>query len=293
MLSILLNLIINFALPQPIITQNYLPVYNQAGQVEQTVYFGPERSQDSTSLGPKLTADSALVIDKNTNTILLAKDPEKLHPIASLTKLMTAIVFLEHNPGWDQTIEYTVDDNVGGASLWLEYGDQATVTDLYRAMLVGSKNNAVMMLVKSTGMSVDQFVAKMNEKAAALGLQQTSFADPTGLSEYNQSSATDYVKIMNQVFQQPQITEVLTAQTHQMETVNTKRQLTVKNTNRLLKSYLNLKGGKTGYTYEAGYCLAVETEAGIYIIVPGAADADARFQEVKALATWTETNYNE
>lgn len=297
MLGIIISLIINFI--SPLVIKNeaqYFPVYNPDSSIEQTVYFGPERIAGSLSLGPKLSADSAIVADKKTGQILLAKNIEQEHPIASLTKLMTTLVFLETNPDWESVIEYEPQDYAPGAQLPLRFGEQAKLVDIYRSMLVGSQNNATLMLVRSTGLDQAEFVQRMNQKASDLGLGQTHFTEPTGLSEKNVSSAKDYLKLIQAAFATQEVKAILTSDNHLFETVNTHRLIQVKNTDKLLDSYLQVQAGKTGFTYEAGHCFVAEITnldgEEIYLVILGSSSRKDLWQETKILATWAFENYN-
>lgn len=106
------------------------------------------------SLPDALTAQSAIVVNRLNNEIVFNKNIDEIRPIASMTKLMTALVFLENNPGWEKVITMQKDDFVGGATLWVNPSDKITIRDLFYAMLAASKNNAVMALIRSTGLKI-------------------------------------------------------------------------------------------------------------------------------------------
>lgn len=296
MLSLVISLILNLTSPQLAeMPEQYLPVRNPDGSIEQTVYFGPERVAGSQSLGPKVSATSALVADKKIGKLLLNKNSAQQQPIASLTKLMTAVVFLETDLDWQAIIEFTRSDYAPGAKLLLQFGEQVRVVDLYRSMLVGSKNNATLMLVRSTNLGQEEFVYRMNQKASELGMVQTSFSEPTGLSEKNVSTAQDYLTLIKVVFNNQEIRQILIQEEHLFETVNTHRVLKVDSTVKLLNSYLQVQAGKTGFTYEAGRCFVTEITnqegAAIYIVILGSNSMTDVWQETKGLANWAFTNY--
>lgn len=257
-----------------------------AGEGEQIV-----RRNDS--LAPELSAAAALVVDARTGILLYQKNAGSWRSIASLTKMMTAAVFLQHNPGWDKEIMMTAADNVGGASLDWRPGEIVNVRDLFYATLVGSKNNAAKALVRSTGLSEAEFVGKMNAQAAAWGLTQTRFVEPTGLSADNISSARDYIRLGNRALQRPEIMQATTAPAYNIATKNTRRVIGLRNTNRLTQSgRYYLTGGKTGFTYEAGYCLLTRLRPDknstndIITLVMGDTGYGNLFSNTEALANW-------
>jgi D-alanyl-D-alanine carboxypeptidase len=139
--------------------------------------------ENPADFNKNLTVKSALVLEKRTGNVVFEKSAGEVRPIASLTKLMTALVFLEYNPGWDKIVTLEKTDFVGGATLWLKKGDKVRVKDLFYAMLAGSKNNAAEALVRSTGLKREKFIELMNEKAQNWSLSNTIFYDTTGLDE--------------------------------------------------------------------------------------------------------------
>jgi len=208
-----------------------------------------------------MTAAAALVIDKQNNHVLFSKNAEEQRSIASLTKLMTALIFLENNPGWDVVVTMQESDFVGGASLWVPVGTQITVRDLFYSMMIGSKNNAVMALVRATGLTNEQFVAKMNQKAARLGLEKTNFTEPTGLSEKNVSTAFEISKLARLAFANPIIYNATTTKSYSVKPINSELTYPVINTSqKVLERDLDITGSKTGYTHEAGYCLVTQAK---------------------------------
>ena len=248
------------------------------------------------ALGPNINAKSAIVIDYKTGLPLWQKNPELVLPIASLTKLMTALVLLDLGLDWSQEVEINADDNsIEGARLKVPTGVKVTLEDVFRAMLVGSANNATQTLVSATGLGEAAFVEKMNQKAFDLGLENTVFVEPTGLSENNVSTVVDYVKIAKEAFSKEKVRSLSVLQEHLMETTDGQF-IQVKNTNKLVReSYLNIAGSKTGFTYEAGYCLVMllQNQAGDQIIslVLNSETDIIRQNDSKAIEAWTFGNY--
>lgn len=251
--------------------------------------------------GLKLTAKSAVVIERETEKILFEKNSDRKTPVASISKLATALVFLDSKPDWDKTIYMQASDYVGGATLRVGRGESLRARDLFYASLIGSSNNAVAALVRASGMSEKEFMLAMNKKARELGMIDTYFAEPTGLNMVNHSTALDVAKLMKAVLEQEEIIEAVKLEDYTFRTLNTGRWVRIENTDKLLSSFLNngdgykILGGKTGYTSEAGYCLTVGisgSEGGEIIgVILGAESNGARFQEMKGMAWWVFNNW--
>jgi len=209
-----------------------------------------------------LTAESALVLDKKTGEIIFAKNQEEVRPMASLTKLMTVLVFLENNPGWNKKVVMQKADFVGGATLYAKIGDVVSTKDLFYATLVGSKNNAVEALIRATGLSRENFIKKMNEKAKNWGLTNTYYDDPTGLSEKNVSTAREMSIIAKEAFAKLDILKATTTKIYTVHPTNRNVSLAIANTSaKVLNRDLCITGSKTGYTTEAGYNLVTQAKA--------------------------------
>lgn len=248
------------------------------------------------SAGILVTSGSALVIDKSTDTILFQKEPDSIHSIASVTKLMTALVFLEHNPGFDQIGQIGVGENsLEGSRVQVKSNDHMSIEDLFYASLVGSANNATQALVHATGMSGEEFVSAMNKKAESIGMENTIYVEPTGLNADNKSTVIDLAKLGKVAFLQPKISDATTRKEHSFITLDNQEYHKQISQNILLDSYLNVTGAKTGFTYDAGYCMVaqIKNDSGneIIVVVLGSKSSDTRFEEVKALATWAFDNY--
>ncbi len=250
------------------------------------------------SVGVKTTADKIFVCDLLTGTELYSENANERTPIASITKLMTALVVLENHPDWNKkvTLEKPVD---GGGLPFFAPGDIVTVRDLWQAMLVGSSNAAAVALASSVGLSQNVFVSEMNARAAGLGLSSTHFVEPTGLSPDNVSTAHDVYLLLKAAIQKKEIVASTLSSSYELKKIfgKTVRILT---TDKLLSSFVNKKpykilGAKTGFIDESGHNIAVSFSkdgAGtIAVIVIGSVNDDARFQDAKSLAYWTYENY--
>lgn len=193
-------------------------------------------------------------------------------PIASLTKLMSAMVALDHHGDLDQEQSILLEEFTIGGNLHIVPGVEiVTVRDLLYASITGSANNAALALARSTGLSREEFVREMNRKAVALGLEHLSFADPTGLSPQNVGTAYEVARLAAVAFTDyPLIRDAASRGEYTIVTRNTKREHVLKNPNLLLRRSPGLlAGSKTGYLDEALYCLvlAQRTPGGLLIAV--------------------------
>ena len=141
-----------------------MPIHEEAA--------GP-RKLDPASLGVELTAPSAALIDTKSGEVLFSQGDDRIVPIASITKLMTAMVILDLKPDWEKKIAIEAGDNALYGIQYLRVGDVIPADEMFQVMLVGSANNAAMALSRSLGITREAFVAKMNSKARELGLQRS------------------------------------------------------------------------------------------------------------------------
>ncbi len=248
------------------------------------------------SRGVDTTASTVLVVDVASGTKLYAVGEEKVTPLASLTKLMTALVLNDVIDDWSKKVTFTKEDRTLGNLPHLYPGDIQTRDQLFNIALIPSDNDAIMSLVRSSGLTNDEFVKKMNEKADRLGLKKTVFVDPTGLNPGNLSTAVELSRILTEAMKIDRIKKATISRSYQ---VRTKRQHIVRNTNLLLDSYLNkspyqIVGGKTGFIEESGYNLAMQLKNGnadLYTIVMGSRTNSDRFQDTKSVVGWVVDNF--
>ena len=163
--------------------------------------------EEGTLASLQLRSQAVAVYDRGRGTIVGQLKSDSVLPIASLSKLMTAMVFVESDPDWSAVLTYKKTDERIGARLRVIPGEQLRTRDAFAAMLIGSANNATMAIVRASGLGKKAFVERMNEKAAALGLLHTSFEEPTGLSARNVSTAAEYARLAEEAFAIPEITE--------------------------------------------------------------------------------------
>ena len=206
---------------------------------------------------PRLRAKSAILVDLETGEVLAKKNENDIRPIASLTKLATAIVYLETNPDLLNVVTITRDDRRGSGRSRLYKGMKVTAYDLFHIMLISSDNVAAKALARSTGFTNEEFAEKMCQLAAMLNLEQTSFVEPSGLKSENVSTATEFAVMFKTALEYPMISEAIAMRNFTYKALNRERQYIAYNTNRLLYWRDDVFGGKTGYIKPSGYCLAL------------------------------------
>ena len=260
----------------------------------------PRRTNDE-NIGVVITADRYVALDVASGQVLIGQNASEVQPMASISKLMTALVILEQKPNWTRVVELTSADETVGATPHINRGEQVSFKDLWFTALVGSDNNAIHAMIRSLGIDESSFVDLLNKKANDLGLLNTRFADPTGLSEQNVSTATDVAKLIYYSMKRNEIREAVLKASDNITIINKPKERRIVNTDILLGSFLNdefygyeLLGGKTGFIPEAGYCLGVEIkhrEHPVIFVVLHSSTISSRFQDVKVLADWVFMNY--
>lgn len=234
---------------------------------------------------PEINSRAAIVMREGDGEILFSKNASSSAPLASLTKLIAAQVFLDTKPSLDKVVSYSVQDEKynyeyckpwESAKLTVKDGETMTIENLLYAALVGSANNAVESLVRVSGLSRTVFIEKMNLQAKAWGATKTNFIEPTGLSPDNVSSPLDYAIMTKEIFKNPLLQKLSTTPRYSFTTINSGIKHNLKNTNTLLfGGKYQISGSKTGYLDEAGYCLMtrVDTPAGKLIVINFGADS--------------------
>lgn len=250
--------------------------------------------------GPVLQSEVAAVMDESTGAILWEKDAHSLHPLASMTKLVTALTALDYIDNWKDSYAMQSDENgLIGARLAAGTGDMFTKKDILAATMIASANNAALALARSTGLSDEDFVIAMNAKAQELGMKDSYFVEPTGLGAKNHTTAIDIAIAMRTIQEYPLVVNLMKQKEYHLQRLNgpeENRDVVVRTTNRLLKNDLPLALiGKTGFTYEAGYCMVSigEDDQGNRVIVSlmGGPDETIRFDENYELIEWAFAHY--
>lgn len=208
-----------------------------------------------------LKSSVALVIDQDTSEVLFSKNDRAVLPIASLTKLMTGLVVTESKLPLNEMIVITQDDvdTEKGSRSRLKVGTELSRGELLHLALMSSENRAAHALGRTYPGGLATFVGVMNARAQSLGMKDTHYVEPTGLSSNNQSSAKDLATLVGAAYTDPKLRELSTSPGHEVEVGN--RTLQFNNTNRLVKSpSWDIGLQKTGYISEAGQCLVMQAK---------------------------------
>jgi len=241
-----------------------------------------------------LPAKSAILIDADSGRVLYEDEADEPMPPASITKLMTLFLSFEAlNEGranMDDLV--TVSQNAwetGGAQMFLNIGEQVSFRDLLTGIAVVSANDACVSVAEHLAGSVEVFVNRMNEKARELGLENTHYVDPSGLSNKNKMSARDIAVLSRQlIINFPELRELDTIPSFEHNGISQN------NRNPLLNRYPGTDGLKTGYTEEAGYCLAataVQDDMRLIAVSLGSASPEARLEASKGLLDYGFSNF--
>ena len=247
----------------------------------------PEARPAQAVAAPRVRAEAAIIFDPVTGAAVWELNAREPRPIASITKVMTAMLFLEQEPDLSRDVVISRRDVRRASTTYLRRGERVSLRDLVHLALVASDNVAARVLARASRWGTKRFVGRMNAMAAELGLEQTRFADPSGLHEGNVSSAHDVSRLIAAAGQHPEIARIIRKRSHRIRTSRQDR--VVRNTNRLLDSRPDVVGGKTGYISEAGYCLAALVRVGnraVSVVVLGARSNAGRFRETRRLADW-------
>lgn len=261
-------------------------------EVQKLVAQADKEKLEAGSADFNVSSRAAVVIRESDGQIIYNKNASSSSPLASLTKLIAAQVFLDTKPTLNKEVAYSLQDEKynyqyckpwESARLRVSDGETMTIENLLYAALVGSANNAVESLVRVSGLDRAEFIRKMNEQALAWGAQKTKFLEPTGLSPENVSSPLDYAIMAREVLKNPLLKKISTTARYSFTTINKKIKHNLSNTNNLLfVGNYKISGSKTGYLDEAGYCLMtrVESAAGNLIVVNfGAKSKEDNFKD--------------
>jgi D-alanyl-D-alanine carboxypeptidase len=242
---------------------------------------------------PVIGADAAIIADFESGEVLWGKNHNKKMQIASITKLMTAIVALEQGDISENVIVSRNAANTGGSKIWLYSGEEITLSNLLKASLIHSGNDAAIAISEHIGGSTEEFVKKMNQKAKELRLYGTKFANPIGFDDLNNhSTVRDLSLLARYAYRKPFIRNAVKTKTTTIASTDGKLTHDLTSTNKLLDSFLNVMGLKTGHTEAAGLCFVsiIENDKGNKIITVVLNSPD-RFAETKMLASWAFRSY--
>jgi len=239
-------------------------------------------------LVPDVRAGAAIIYNPATQQVLYESNAQTPRSIASITKVMTAVAFLENEV--DVTREVTIhpDDLRGASTTYLRRNDRVSIQQLLHLLLIGSDNVAARTLARASLYGPIGFVERMNQKAAELGLTRTRYYDPSGLYAENMSSAFDMARLISFAAGDERIASIMRMKDYQFAAP--RRTVTLHNTNHLVGTDVDVRGGKTGFISKSGYCLAtlLRLPQGdqVAVVVLGARSNPARFWETRHLVNW-------
>ena len=240
---------------------------------------------------PRVRAQAAIILDPVTGETLWERNSRDLRPIASITKVMTVLLFLEQQPDLSREVVISRGDVRRASTTYLRRGERVTLRDLVHLAVMASDNVAARALARVSPWGTKRFIMRMNARARELGLQQTRFTDSSGLDEGNVSSAYEVSRLIAEASERPQIAWVMRKRSHRIRT--SRRARTIRSTNKLLGTRVDVMAGKTGYIAEAGYCFAtlvqLDDQRSMSIVVLGARSNSGRFAETRRLVDWLST----
>jgi len=246
---------------------------------------------------PNLASNKALIISQKTGEIQFAKNADTPTPIASITKLMTAMIVLDLQQPLDEVIYISGQDvdTYKGTRSRLPVGTGMTRADMLKLSLMSSENRAAFSLSSNYPGGRTAFVEAMNLKAKFIGLMNTRFVEPTGLSYQNVSTAEDLYRLVAIAHQYPEIREATTMQSYEVYlNDNNEKPVLFKNTNRLVRlGGWDIGLSKTGYISEAGRCLVMQTmlaDEPMIVVLLDAAGSNKRTGDANRIRKWI--NYN-
>jgi serine-type D-Ala-D-Ala endopeptidase (penicillin-binding protein 7) len=250
----------------------------------------PRFKTDATgALVPDIRAAAAVIFNPDTGQVVWGENAQDKRSIASITKVMTAVVFLEDNPDLTQEVTVERGDVYAASTTYLRKNERITLNNVLHLTLIASDNAAARILSRVSHGGTAAFVERMNEKALELGLENTSFADPSGLNPDNLSSAYDLSRLISFASNDERIAPIMRTAEYRVQT--SRRSFNIHSTNRLVTGGdSSVLGGKTGFISKAGYCLAtlLKLPQGneVAVVVLGAKSNPGRFWETKHLFNW-------
>lgn len=243
-----------------------------------------------------VTAPSVLLMDSASGQVLFEKGGHEQRPAASITKVMTLLLVFEAMQNGQLTMDQTLSASahaasMGGSDIWLKEGETMTVNDLIKATVIMSANDAAVVLAEGVSGSEEAFVARMNERAAELGMADTVFKNCNGLDEDGHLTSAFDVALMSRAL--IQFEGIFTFTTTWIDYLRGGETQLV-NTNKLIKTYNGITGLKTGTTSKAGSCISATAKRDnmhLIAVVLGAANTDDRFKDAAALLDYGFANW--
>ena len=252
----------------------------------------PELQTAALPAGPGVSSTSSIVIEASSNRVLFGTNAHKKLPMASTTKIMTALVALENGSLDDEVKVSSNAYGVEGSSMYLHLGETIPLRDLLYGLMLASGNDAAVAIAEHIGGSVEGFVCMMNDKAARLGLVNTHFVTPNGLhDDEHYTTAYDLAIIAAEALRNDTFAEIVSSQYYTSEGGSITRYF--KNKNKLLWNYEGANGVKTGYTMYAGKRLVFSAERDGMQVVGVTLNSSNIFSDAKLLMDYAFANYEQ
>ena len=249
----------------------------------------------TASAQPEIASGSAMIVDLQTNQVIYSSHPDLVRPIASITKLMTAMVVLDAHLPLDEKIKVDISHTpeMKGIYSRVRLNSEISRKDMLLLALMSSENRAAASLAHHYPGGYDAFIRAMNAKAKALGMTHTRYVEPTGLSISNVSTASDLIKLLVATKQYPLLGQLSTTREDMATFSNPGYTLPFRNTNHLVyRDNWNIQLTKTGFTNAAGHCLVMRTVINnkpVALVVMDAFGKYTHFADASRLRTWIET----
>ena len=251
----------------------------------------PKFKFDETgALVPDIRAEAAIVYNPENGEVLWESNSQNQRSIASITKVMTALVVLEDRPDLDERVVIERSDVRAASTTYLRAGDSITKEDLLHLLLIASDNAAARTLARTSSLGAQGFVERMNTKAQELGLTNTKYSEPSGLLDSNVSSAYDMARLITYVSGNEHIAAIMQKETY--TATAGRRNISIRSTNQLVREgVVDVQAGKTGFIRKAGYCLVTllrlpQNGHQVAVVVLGAQSNAGRFSATKHLFNW-------
>jgi D-alanyl-D-alanine endopeptidase (penicillin-binding protein 7) len=242
---------------------------------------------------PDLRAAAAIIYNPDTRQVLWEQNSQDQRSIASITKVMTAVVVLEANPDLSQTVTIVRQDTWQASTTYLRTGDKVTTGDLLQLLLIGSDNAAARALARSSALGSFGFVERMNERARELGLENTYYADPSGLFAADVSSAYDMARLIAYAASDERMSAIMRKPEQRIWTG--RQYVMARSTNAPAEAHGSWRrrrqGRQDGFIAKSGYCFATllgipQFKQQVAVVVLGARSNSARFLETRNILNW-------
>ena len=257
--------------------------------------------EDKKEVSMKVESKAVILMDAGSGKVLYEKNKNKKLSLASVTKVMTILLILEDidEGKINMADRVTISDyasKMGGSQLFMEEGESRTVEELFYAIIIESANDACAAMGEFIGGSIEKFILMMNDKAKELGMKNTHFVNSNGLpADDHYSCAYDIAIMTKEVCKYPDVFKISSTWQKDIQIgKNNDKERTLNNTNKLLKMNDKVDGLKTGYTADAGHCIAATGKDGdlrLIAVILGAPDSKTRFSEANKLLNYGFNNY--